>query len=166
MGIIDYNEVIDVRDESIIKDNECPKFKIGDVINNGYGNFIVKGFTRSYLGLAYVLSNGHSLIGWLTEQVDAKCYLVERKQSVNYIIDKYIKSIYIERRGDKFYGTLTDKNGATFEFSKDVTDIEKHFNDTHKSLYKDADIRATMLMNCFKRVFIGLYESNVLSYNH
>lgn len=161
MGI-GFNEVIDVRDESIIRNNEHPKFKIGDVINNGYGNFIVKGFTRSDLGLCYALYNGHSLIGWLTEQVDAKCYLIERKQSINYIIDKYIKSIYIERCGDKFYGILRDKNGATFEFSKDVIDIEKHFNNTHRSLYEDADIRKTMLMNCFKRIFIGLYESNVL----
>ncbi len=81
-------------------------------------------------------------------------------------IDKHIKSIHTERRGDKFYGTLTDKEGRTFEFSKDVVDIEKHFSNTHGSLHEDADIRATMLMNCFKRVFIGLYESNVLPYRH
>ena len=73
------NEHIEVRDASIIKDNEHPRFKIGDVINNGYGDFTVKGFTRSFWGLAYVLDNGRKLIGWLTEQVDAKCQLQEIK---------------------------------------------------------------------------------------
>ena len=69
------NEKIEVHDASILRSNEHPKFKIGDVINNGYGDFIVKGFTRSFWGLAYVLDNGHKLIGWLTEQVDNKCHL-------------------------------------------------------------------------------------------
>ena len=83
-------EKIEVHDASIIRNNEHPKFKIGDVINNGYGDFIVKGFTRSFMGLAYMLDNGHKLIGWLTEQVDAKCHLVERKQSMNNA-DAFIK---------------------------------------------------------------------------
>lgn len=69
------NEKIEVHDASILRSNEHPKFKIGDVINNGYGDFTVKGFTRSFAGLAYVLDNGHKLIGWLTEQVDNKCHL-------------------------------------------------------------------------------------------
>ena len=46
------NEHIEVRDASIIKDNEHPKFKIGDVINNGYLDFTVKGFTRSFFGIS------------------------------------------------------------------------------------------------------------------
>ena len=71
-------KIIEVYDASIIRINEYPKFKIGDVINNGYGNFTVKGFTRSPLGLAYVLDNGHDIIGWLTYQVDAKCHFVEQ----------------------------------------------------------------------------------------
>ena len=75
------NEKIEVHDASILRSNEHPKFKIGDVINNGYGDFTVKGFTRSFLGLAYVLDNGSKIIGWLTEQVDAKCHLVERNHS-------------------------------------------------------------------------------------
>lgn len=77
------NEKIEVHDASILRSNEHPKFKIGDVINNGYGDFTVKGFTRSFMGLAYVLDNGSKIICWLTEQVDAKCHLVERKQNMN-----------------------------------------------------------------------------------
>ena len=83
------NEQIEVCDASIIKDNEHPRFKIGDVINNGYGDFIVKGFTRSFMGLAYVLDNGSKIIGWLTEQVDAKCHLVERNNA-DALIEKAV----------------------------------------------------------------------------
>ena len=91
------NEHIEVRDASIIKDNEHPKFKIGDVINNGCVDFTVKGFTRSFMGLAYVLDNGHELIGWLTEQVDARCHLVERNNS------EYIrKDFFIEKDCDVY----------------------------------------------------------------
>lgn len=82
------NENIVVHDTSIIQSNEHPKFKIGDVINNGYGDFTVKGFTRSFMGLAYVLDNGNKLINILTEQVDAKFHLVEQKQSMHKIPDK------------------------------------------------------------------------------
>lgn len=85
------NEKIVVHDASILRSNEHPKFKIGDVINNGHGDFIVKGFTRSFMGLAYVLDNGHKLIGWLTEQVDAKCHLVERNHSEYIRKDFFIK---------------------------------------------------------------------------
>ena len=164
------NEKIEVHDASILRSNEHPKFKIGDVINNGYGDFTVKGFTRSFAGLAYVLDNGHKLIGWLTEQVDVKCHLVENnsikeilpkyepKSEIQSYIDKHIKFIYIEKCEDKFHGILTDKDGITFEFSKDVIDIEKRFDNTHKTLCENADIRKNMLMNCFKRLFIINYE--------
>lgn len=92
--MVDSNnkERIEVHDASILRNNEHPNFKIGDVINNGYGDFIVKGFTRSFLRLAYVLDNGHKLIGWLTDQVDVKCHLVERNHS------EYIrKDFFIEK---------------------------------------------------------------------
>lgn len=113
MAISGYNEVIEIRDESIIKYNEHPKFKIGDIINNGCVDFIVKGFTRSPLGLAYVLDNGHKLIGWLTKQVDAKCHFVEQKQSMNNIPDKiYIRKLDLVKVGN----SLSDNN--------DKTDIE------------------------------------------
>ena len=91
------NEKIEAHDASIIQSNEHPKFKIGDVINNGHSDFTVKGFTRSFLGLAYVLDNGYKLIGWLTEQVDTKCHLVERNHS------EYIrKDAFIERACDVY----------------------------------------------------------------
>lgn len=64
-----------VHDASIIRNNEHPKFKIGDTINNGYGNYVVKGFDRSILGLCYVLK-GLTLTSVLTEQIDRQCRLV------------------------------------------------------------------------------------------
>ena len=94
------NEHIEVRDASIIKDNEHPRFKIGDVINNGHGDFSVKGFTRSFMGLAYVLDNGRKLICWLTEQADDKCHLVSRVTINENIPDKIYRTSYGDMRED------------------------------------------------------------------
>ena len=76
-----HNAHIEVYGASIIKDNEHHRFNIGDVINNGYCDFTIKGFTRPSLGLAYALDNGSKIIGWLVEQVDNKCHLVSRAQT-------------------------------------------------------------------------------------
>lgn len=81
------------------------------------------------------------------------------KSEMQMYIDKYIKSIVVKRHGNKFYGTLTDKEGRTFEFSKDVFDIESFFDNTHKTLCKNTDIKENMLMNCFQTLFIGIYKS-------
>ncbi len=123
---IGFNEVIDVRDESIIRNNEHPRFKIGDVINNGYGNFIVTGFTRSTLGLCYVLDNGHGLIGWLTKQVDTMCYFVGQKQSMNNIPDKiYIREVDLVKVGN----SLSDNNDKTdIEYIRKDVFIDKACN--------------------------------------
>ena len=94
------NEHIEVRDASIIKANEHHRFKIGDVINNGYGNFTVKGFMRSPLGLAYALDNGSKIIGWLNEQVDNKCHLVSRVTINENIPDKIYRTSYGDMRED------------------------------------------------------------------
>jgi len=158
MIINDNDEKIVVHDASIIRSNEHPKYKISDVINNGYGNFTVKGFSRSPLGLCYVLDNGHILFSWLTNQVDTKFNLAENKSEMQLYIDKHIKFMYIEKCEDKFHGILTDKDGITFEFSQDIIDIEKRFDNTHKILCENADIRKNMLMNCFKKLFIINYE--------
>ena len=79
------------------------------------------------------------------------------KSETQKYIDEYIKSIAVERRGDKFYGTLTDKEGRTFEFSKDVIDIEKHFSNTHRTLHEDANIKEIMLLKHFQRLFVVVY---------
>ena len=139
--VIGYNEVIDVRDESIIRNNEHPRFKIGDVINNGYGNFIVKGFTRSDLGLCYALYNGHSLIGWLTEQVDAKCYLVKRKQTINNIPDKiYIREADLVKVGN----FLSDNNDKTdIEYIRKDAIIKKAETYLKEQFIKDVSVLAS-----------------------
>lgn len=115
------NEKIVVHDASILRSNEHPKFNIGDVISNGLANFIVKGFTRSFARLAYVLDNGHKLISWLTKQVDAKCYFVGQNQSTNNIPDK----IYLFENPI----TKTPYNRWLSKKSKD-TDIEYTRTDT------------------------------------
>lgn len=81
------------------------------------------------------------------------------KSETQKYINAHIKSIVVQRNGDKFYGTLTDKEGRTFEFSKDVTDIERFFDNTRKTLYENTDIRKNMLLKCFQNLFIGTYES-------
>ena len=84
---------------------------------------------------------------------------METKSETQKYIRENIKSITVERRENKFYGTLTDKEERTFEFSKDVTDIESFFDSTHKTLCENTDIKKNMLLNCFKKLFIGIYES-------
>lgn len=81
------------------------------------------------------------------------------KSEMQMYIDKYIKSIVVERHGNKFYGTLTDKEGRTFEFSKDVFDIESYFDNTQKTLCENTDTKINMLMNCFQTLFIETYKS-------
>lgn len=141
MDISGYNENIDVRDESIIKYNEHPKFKIGDVINNGCIDFIVTGFTRSALGLAYVLNNGHKLIGWLTEQVDAKCHLVKRKQSMNNIPYKiYIREVDLVKVGN----SLSDNNDKTdVEYIRKDAIIKKAETYLKEQFIKDVSVLAS-----------------------
>ena len=78
---------------------------------------------------------------------------METKSEVQKYIDEHIKSITVERRRDKFYGTLTDNEGRTFEFRKYVIDIEKIFSNTHRTLHEDADIKEKMLMKYFERLF-------------
>lgn len=128
----DNNKKIEVHDASIIQSNEHPNFKIGDVITNGYGNLIVKGFSRSILGLAYVLDAGDELFGedlfcWLTEQVDAKFHLVERKQSME---TNAPEKIYLEWHciGDKKHRewVITPKtNNEPVEYIRADIFIEK-----------------------------------------
>lgn len=82
-----------------------------------------------------------------------------KESKMQRYIDEYIKSIAVWKSGDKFYGTLTDKEGRTFEFSKEVGDIEKHLNNTHKAFLKEADIKDTMLQKCFQKLFVCIYAS-------
>lgn len=82
---------------------------------------------------------------------------MEAKSEMQKYIDEHIKYITVERRGDKFYGTLTDKEGRTFELSKDVIDIERLFSNTHRELHKDANLKGVMLLKCFQRLFVGVY---------
>ena len=82
---------------------------------------------------------------------------METKSEMQLYIDEHIKSIHVEKRGNKFYGTLTDKEGRTFEFSKDVIYIEKQFSNTHRTLHKDTDIAETMLLKYFQRLFVVVY---------
>lgn len=84
---------------------------------------------------------------------------METKSEMQKFIDEHIKSIVVKRHEDKFYGTLTDKEGKTFEFSKDAIDIERQFSNTHRTLQKDADIKDAMLLNYFQRMFVGVYAS-------
>lgn len=84
---------------------------------------------------------------------------MKTKSEMQKFIDEHIKSIVIERHGDKFYGTLTDKEGRTFEFSKYVIDIGKQFYNAHRTLHEDADIKEEMLMKYFERLFVGVYAS-------
>lgn len=84
---------------------------------------------------------------------------METKSEMQKYIDEYIKSIAVGRHGDKFYGTLTDKEGRTFEFSKDVIDIEREFSNTHRTLHEDADIEEAMRLKYFQKLFIGIYKS-------
>lgn len=82
------------------------------------------------------------------------------KTKLQKYIDKHIKSMTIERHGDKFYGTLTDVEGRTFEFSEEALEIERHFNNTPGTLHKNADIREAMLMKHFQILFVGIYANN------
>jgi len=82
---------------------------------------------------------------------------MEAKSEMQKYIDEHIKSIAVERHGNKFYGTLTDKEGRTFEFSKHVIDIERQFSNTHRTLHEDADLYEAMLLKSFQRLFVGVY---------
>lgn len=84
---------------------------------------------------------------------------METKSETQKYIDEHIKSIAVERHGNKFYGTLTDKEGRTFEFSKYVIDIERLFPNTHRTLHEDADLKEAMLLKYFQRLFVGTYAS-------
>lgn len=70
-----YKKDISISDASIIRPGEHPKFSVGDVIVNEQSVFNVLGFSRTCLGLCYVLKGTRNEIGWLTEQVDAKYHL-------------------------------------------------------------------------------------------
>ena len=70
-----YKEDISISDASIIRPDEHPKFNVADVIVNEQSVFNVLGFSRTCLGLCYVLKGTRDKIGWLTEQVDAKYHL-------------------------------------------------------------------------------------------
>lgn len=70
-----YKKDISISDASIIRPGEHPKFSVGDVIVNEQSVFNVLGFSRTCLGLCYVLKGTRDKIGWLTEQVDAKYHL-------------------------------------------------------------------------------------------
>ena len=61
---------------------------------------------------------------------------METKSEMQKYIDEHIKSIFVERHGNKFYGTLTDKEGRTFKYSKYVLDIERQFSNTHRTLHE------------------------------
>lgn len=82
------------------------------------------------------------------------------KTEMQKYISENIKKILIERRGNKFYGTLIDKEGRTFEFSKDVVEIETFFDNTHKAVY-GGNIKETMLLKCFETMFIKSYARNI-----
>lgn len=84
---------------------------------------------------------------------------METKSEMQKYIDEHIKSIAVERHGNKFYVTLTDKEGRTFEFSKYILDIERQFSNTHRTLHKEADIADAMLLKYFQRLFVGVYAS-------
>lgn len=84
---------------------------------------------------------------------------METKSEMQKYIDEHIKSIVVERHSNKFYGTLTDKEGRTFEFSKDVIDVQRQFYNTHRTPHEDASIKKQMLMKYFQRLFVGVYAS-------
>ena len=84
---------------------------------------------------------------------------MEAKSEMQKYIDEHIKSIVVQRHEDKFYGTLTDKEGRTFEFSKYVIDIARQFSNVHRTLHEDADIKEAMLLKYFQRLFVGVYAS-------
>jgi uncharacterized protein YfbU (UPF0304 family) len=80
------------------------------------------------------------------------------KSEIQKYMDENIKSIAVERHGNKFYGTLTDKDGRTFEFNKYVIDIERQFSNTHRTAH-GANITEMMLLKYFQRLFVGVYAS-------
>ena len=82
---------------------------------------------------------------------------METKSEMQKYTDEHIKSIVVERHGEKFYGTLTDKEGRIFEYSKYVLDIERQFSNTHRTLHEDSDIEEAMLLKYFQRLFVGVY---------
>lgn len=82
---------------------------------------------------------------------------METKSEMQKYIDEHIKSITVERQGNKFYGTLTDKEGRTYEFSKYVIDVDRQFSNTHRTLHEDADIKEAMLLKYFQRLFVIMY---------
>lgn len=84
---------------------------------------------------------------------------METKSEMQKYIDEHIKSIAVERHGNKFCGTLTDKEGRTFEYSKYVLDIERQFSNTHRTLHEDTDIKEAMLLKYFQRLFVGVCAS-------
>jgi len=84
---------------------------------------------------------------------------METKSIMQKYIDEHIKSMTIERRGDKFYGTLTDKEGRTFERSKEVSDCERLFYAHHRMIPEDDGILQSMLIKEFEIFFVGVYMS-------
>lgn len=83
---------------------------------------------------------------------------METKSEIQKYIDENIKSIVVERHGNRFYGTLTDKEGRTFKFSKYVIDIEMQFYyNTHRTVHESADIDEAMLLKYFQRLFVDVY---------
>lgn len=84
---------------------------------------------------------------------------METKSESQKYIDEHIKSIVIERHGNKFYGTLTDKDGRTFRLNKDVIDIERQFSNTHRTLHEDANLYETMLLKYFQRLLVCTYAN-------
>ena len=130
---------IEVHDASILRSNEHPKFKIGDVINNGCVYFIVKGFTRSFMGLAYVLDNGRKLICWLTEQAEAKCNLVYN----NDIKETPPKKIYLlPRQGGDYapYWKTDSQDRFGIEYARIDTVIEKSIKFFDEDIWKYIDV--------------------------
>lgn len=87
-----------VFNESIIKSNEHPKFKIGDKVNNGKIVYKVLGFNRNALGnLCYVFENNISgKFAWICEQVDKYFILcdlnnIDCLEKINYELKEIVK---------------------------------------------------------------------------
>lgn len=86
---------------------------------------------------------------------------MKTKTIMQKYIEEHINSISIKKKGGKFYGTLTDKEGRTFERSKDVSDIERLFYAHHNVVPKDNNILQSMLMKDFEIYFVGVYRSKM-----
>lgn len=84
---------------------------------------------------------------------------METETIIQKFISQHIKSMTIEKRGEKFYGTLTDKEGRTFEYNKEISDIRRQFFASHVEIPADEDILRTMIMKQFQIIFVGVYQS-------